>query len=153
MSNPAPDRPLTSVPGLLALVAFAVYALLAALAYPVVLPSVLVAAGCGVLACIAVLAGFRYWRLTVAVAAVVYLAIYGIRVARMALMGADAGGASVLSGLSFYYGMMPTLTSAAYMEKGVAGAATHIFLEYLMPVLVVVLLATTLAGLRRARSG
>ena len=152
MSNPAPDRALTSVSGLLALFAFAVYALLAALAYPVVLPSVLVAAGCGVAACIAVLADFRYWRLTVALASVVYLAIYGIRVARMAMMGADAGGASLLSGLSFYYGMMPHLTAAAYLEKGAAGAAAHIFLEYLMPVLAVVLLATTLAGLRR-RSG
>jgi len=83
----------------------------------------------------------------------VYLAIYGIRVARMALAGAEAEKSNVLSGLSYYYGMMPQLTNAAFQEKGVAGAAAHIYLEYFLPVLVVVLLVTTLAGLRRARSG
>src|ERR1043165_3930973 len=130
MSNANPDRALASFSGWLALVAFAIYALIAAWQYPVVLPSVLVAAGFGVLACIAVLARFRYWRLTVLLAVVVYLAVYGLRVGRMALMGAEAVKSSVLSGLTSYYGMMPQLTTAAFQENGVPGAAAHIYLEY-----------------------
>src|SRR5262245_38536690 len=87
--SPRPAR--ATVTGVLALVVWAVYIALTALQLPDAFPSALVAAGFGLLACVAIAIDFRHWRLAVLLASAVFLGIYVHRVVGMLVIGADAG--------------------------------------------------------------
>lgn len=146
MSKPYGKHPLTSVPGVFALALWSVYLLYAALYYPDVLTSVLIAGFFGLIACLAVVFNFTYWRSTVLLASSVYLLLYVIRIVRMT---AIAKHLSFLSALSFYYSVSWRVATGAFEEKGLVGGLTHGFLEYVMPVLVVALISVILISSRR----
>ncbi len=146
MSEQNGNHPLASVPGVFALAVWSVYLLHVALNYPDVLASVLIGGVFGLAACLAVVFNFKYWRSTVLLASSVYLLLYVIRIVRMTTMTTDL---SFLSALSFYYSMSWQVAAGMFQEKGLVGGLTHAFLEYVMPVLVVVLIAVILISLRR----
>ena len=137
-------HPLATAPGILALAAWTMYVLGAGfLYYPDFLASVLIAGFFGLVACAAVVANFKYWRSTVVLASSVYLLLYVIRVIRMTGMTTDI---PFLSALSFYYSALWQVAAAMFQEKGFAGGLTHAFLEYVMPVLMVALIAVVLVS-------
>ena len=143
MSEHSQRHPLASVPGALALAAWSIYLLCAVLLYyPDFLASVLIAAFFGLLACAAVVFNFKYWRATVLLASSVYLLLYAIRVIRMTTM--TTTDLSFLSAISSYYNILWLVTTGMFQEKGMAGGLAQVFLEYVMPVLVVVLIAVVL---------
>jgi hypothetical protein len=148
MSKHYGKHPLASVPGVFALVLWSVYLLYAALYYPDVLTSVLIAGFFGLIACLAVVFNFTYWRSTVLLASSVYLLLYVIRIVRMTAIAKDL---SFLSALSFYYSVSWRVATGAFQEKGFVGGLTHAFLEYVMPVLVVALISVILIPSRRKR--
>jgi hypothetical protein len=148
MSKHYGKHPLVSVPGVFALVLWSVYLLYAALYYPDVLTSVLIAGFFGLIACLAVVFNFTYWRSTVLLASSVYLLLYVIRIVRMTAIAKDL---SFLSALSFYYSVSWRVATGAFQEKGFVGGLTHAFLEYVMPVLVVALISVILIPSRRKR--
>jgi hypothetical protein len=154
MSKHYGKHPLASVPGVFALALWSVYLLYAALYYPDVLTSVLIAGFFGLIACLAVVFNFTYWRSTVLLASSVYLLLYVIRIIRMTAIAKDL---SFLSALSFYYSVSWRVAAGAFEEKGLVGGLTHGFLEYVMPVLVVALISVILISSRRelgeARTG
>lgn len=139
-------HPLASVPGVFALALWSVYSLYAALYYPDVLTSMLIAGCFGLAACLAVLFNFTYWRFTVLLASSVYLLLYVIRIVRMTAIAKDL---SFLSALAFYYSASWRVTTGAFEEKGLAGGLTHAFLEFAMPVLVIALISVILLSSRR----
>lgn len=151
MSTPG-HRAVGSVPGILALAAWTIYVLLYAPQLPDVFPSVLVAGAFGILACLAVVMNFRHWRWALLLASAVYVVIYVVRVGRMVMIGADSGQSSLLSALSFYYGMLWQVTAGAFQEKGALGGVAQIYLEYVMPVLIVVVIIATLLSWRSKQS-
>jgi len=134
--------------GAFALALWSVYLLYAALYYPNVLTSVLIAAVFGFVACLAVVFNFTYWRSTVLLASSVYLLLYVIRIVRMTAIRPDL---SFFSALSFYYSVSWRVAAGASEEKGLLGGLTHGFLEYVMPVLVVALITVILTSSRRKR--
>ena len=136
-------RALASVPGVLALVVWCVYLLLALKNLPDLPNRVLISGAFGVLAILAVVFDYRHWRWAVALASSVYLVTYLVLVLRMTLVGTEAG-MPFLSALSFYYGTSWALLSGIVQERGVSGALEQAFVDYLMPVLNVVLIAITL---------
>jgi hypothetical protein len=142
------NHPLASLQGVFAIAVWSVYLLYAALYYPDVLTSVLIAGFFGMLACLAVVFNFTYWRATVLLASSVYLLLYVIRIVRMTAIARDL---SFLSALSFYYSASWRVTTGAFEEKGLVGGLTHAFLEYAMPVLVVALISVILISSRRKR--
>ena len=146
MSKHYGKHPLASVPGVFALALWSVYLLYAALYYPDVLTSVLIAGFFGLIACLAVVFNFTYWRSTVLLASSVYLLLYVIRIVRMTAIAKDL---SFLSALSFYYSVSWRVATGAFEEKGLVGGLTHAFLEYVMPVLVVALISVILKSSRR----
>jgi hypothetical protein len=148
MFEPDGKHPLASVPGVFALALWSVYSLYAALYYPDILTSVLIAGFFGFVACLAVLFNFAYWRSTVLLASSVYLLLYVIRIVRMTAIAKDL---SFLSALSFYYSVSWRVTTGAFEEKGLVGGLTHAFVEYAMPVLVVALISVILISSRRQR--
>jgi hypothetical protein len=148
MSEHDAAHPLASVQGVFAIAVWLVYLLYAALHYPDVLTSVLIAGFFGLVACLAVLFNFSYWRFTVLLASSVYLLLYVIRIVRMTAIAKDL---SFLSALSFYYRASWRVASGAFEEKGWAGGLTYVFLEYVMPVLVVTLISVILISSRRQR--
>jgi hypothetical protein len=101
----------------------------------------LIAGFFGLLACLAVIFNFAYWRASVLLASSVYLLLYVIRIVRMTAITKDL---SFLSALSFYYKVSWRVTTGAFEEKGLVGGVAHAFLEYAMPVLVVVLISVIL---------
>lgn len=141
MSEHYHNHPLASVQGRFALALWSVYSLYAALYYPDVLTSMLIAGFFGLLACLAVIFNFAYWRASVLLASSVYLLLYVIRIVRMTAITKDL---SFLSALSFYYKVSWRVTTGAFEEKGLVGGLAHAFLEYAMPVLVVVLISVIL---------
>jgi hypothetical protein len=141
-------HPLASVPGVFALVLWSVYILYAALYYPDVLTSVLIGGFFGLVACLAVVFNFTYWRSSVLLASTVYLLLYVIRIVRMTAIAKDL---SFLSALSFYYRVSWRVAAGAFEEKGLLGGLTHAFLEYVMPVLVVALTSVILISSRQKR--
>ena len=143
-------HPLASVQGVFALALWSVYSLYAALYYPDVITSVLVAGFFGLVACLAVVFNFTYWRSAVLLASAVYLLLYAIRIVRMTAIAKDL---SFLSALSFYYSVSWRVATGAFEEKGFVGGLIHAFLEYFMPVLVVALFLVILISLRRKRTG
>jgi hypothetical protein len=141
---------ITSAPGALALAAWSVYVLLAAFFYsPDYPPSVLSIGFCGILAGLAVVLNFAYWRLVVILASCVYLVFYAVRVFRMVALTAGFELSSLLSALSFYYGSSWRVTVGMIQEKGIASSLMHGYLEYAMPVLSVTLI--TLAWISWSR--
>lgn len=146
MSKPYGNHPLTSVPGVFALALWSVYLLYAALYYPDVLTSVLIAGFFGLVACLAVVLNFTYWRSMVLLASSIYLLLYVIRIVRMT---AIAKHLSFLSALSFYYSVSWRVAAGAFEEKGLVGGLTHGFVEYLMPLLVIALISIILISSRR----
>jgi hypothetical protein len=148
MSERYGNHPLASVQGVFALALWSIYSLYAALHYPEVLPSVLIGAFFGLLACLAVVFNFTYWRSTVLLASSVYLLIYVIQVFRMTAIVTDL---SFLPALSFYYSVSWRVVIGAFEEKGLLGGLTHAYFEYVMPVLVVALISVILISSRRKR--
>jgi len=146
MSEDYGNHPLASVQGVFALALWSVYSLYAALYYPDVLTSVLIAALFGFVACLAVVFHFTYWRAAVLLASSVYLLLYAIRVVRMTAIAEDL---SFLSALFFYYSVSWRVTIGAFEEGGWVGGSIHAFLEYVMPVLVVALISVILISSRR----
>jgi len=142
------NHPLASIQGMFALALWSVYSLYAAISYPDVLTSVLIGGFFGFVACLAVLFNFNYWRATVLLASSVYLLLYVIRIVRMTAIVTDL---SFLSALSFYYSVSWRVTIGAFEEKGLLGGLTHAFLEYVMPVLVIALIAVILISSREKR--
>jgi hypothetical protein len=136
------------VQGVFAIAVWLVYLLYTALYYPDVLTSVLIAGFFGLLACLAVVFNFTYWRSTVLLASSVYLLLYVIRIVRMTAIAKDL---PFLSALSFYYSVSWRVATGAFEEKGLVGGLTHAFLEYVMPVLVVALISVILISSRRKR--
>jgi hypothetical protein len=132
-------HPLASAPGALALATWSIYVLCTVfLYYPDFLASMLIAGFFGLVACAAVIFSFKYWRATVVVASSVYLLLYVIRVIRMTTLTTDL---SFLSSLSSYYSILWRVTGGMFQEKGMAGGLAQAFLEYVMPILVVALIA------------
>ena len=150
MSDPNRIRAIATVPGVLALAAWTLYVLLNALQLPGVFPSVMVACAFGLLACVAVIANFRYWRAVVLIAATAYVVVYVIRVGGMMMIGADAGR-SLASGLVSYYAMLWQITGGTFQEMGAFRGITQVFLDFVMPVLIVVSIVVTLISWRTKR--
>jgi hypothetical protein len=148
MSEHYGNHPLASVQGVFALALWSVYSLYAALYYPDVLTSVLIAGFFGSVACLAVVFNFTYWRFTVLLASFVYLLLYVIRIVRMTAIRPDL---SFFSALSFYYSVSWRVVVGALEEKGLLGGLIHAFLEYAMPALVVALITVILLFSRRQR--
>ncbi|MGH7826581.1 MAG: hypothetical protein ACREQ7_15590 [Candidatus Binatia bacterium] len=146
MSEHYRNHPLARVQGVFALVLWSLYSLYAALYYPDVLTSVLIAGFFGLVACLAVVFNFTYWRFTVLLASSVYLLLYVIRIVRMTAIAEDL---SFLSAFFFYYSVSWRVAIGAFQEKGLAGGLTHAFIEYVMPVLVVALISVILISSRR----
>jgi hypothetical protein len=146
MSEHYAKHPLASVQGVFAFAVWSVYLLYTALYYPDVLTSVLIAGFFGLIACLAVVFNFTYWRSTVLLASSVYLLLYVIRIVRMTAIAKDL---SFLSALSFYYSVSWRVATGAFEEKGLVGGLTHAFLEYVMPVLVVALISVILISWRQ----
>jgi len=143
-------HPLATAPGILALAAWSMYVLGGGyLYYPAFLASVLIAGFFGLVACVAVIANFKYWRSAVVLASSVYLVLYVIKVIRMTGMTADT---PFLSAISFYYGALWQVGLAMFQERGYAGGLTQGFLEYVMPVLVIALIPIVLVS-RRPKPG
>lgn len=136
-------HPLAGVPGALALAVWSVYLLLGLMSIPEVPYRVLIAGFFGLLACLAVVLNYKRWRFIVLLASSVYLLVYAIQVTRMTMMVTDPGK-SPLSALSFYYSMSWRVAEGMFQEKGVVGGLTHGYLEYVMPVLSVVLIGAVL---------
>src|SRR5262245_43248449 len=150
MSEHTQAHALASFPGLLAIVAWGLYVVSAVLYFPEFPPSVLAIGISGIVACLAVAFNFKYWRAVVVLACLLYLMLYVVRVVRMTGLTTDA---SFLSSLSFYYSASWSLGASMFQEKGAVGGMTHAFLEFVMPVLMVVLLAATLISWRRNPRG
>ncbi len=148
MSDHYGNHPLASLQGVFALALWSVYSLYAALYYPDILTSALIAGFFGFVACLAVVFNLTYWRYTVLLASSVYLLLYVIRIVRMTALVKDL---SFLSALSFYYSISWRVAIGAFEDKGWVGGLTHAFLEYVMPVLVVALLLIILISSRRKR--
>jgi hypothetical protein len=142
------NHPLASTQGVFALALWLVYSLHAALSYPDVLTSVLIGAFFGFVACLAVVFNFRYWRSIVLLASSVYLLLYVIRIVRMTALVKDL---SFLSALSFYYSVSWRVAAGVFDGKGWLGGLTHVFLEYIMPILVIALILVILIFSRRRR--
>jgi hypothetical protein len=141
-------HPLATLPGMFALVLWSFYAVYVALHYHDVTTSTLLGGIFGLLACLALVFNFVYWRAAVVVASAVYLLLYVVRVVRMTAIPGDL---SFLSALAFYYRISWRVTIGAFEEKGWAGGVLHAVLEFAMPVLVVVLIIVTLMSARRKR--
>ena len=139
------QHPITSVPGALAVAVWTVYVLLAGLFYSPDIPlSVWPIGFFGILACLAVVQNFAYWRFVVIVASLVYLSFYVTRVMRMVVLTANFDLSSLPSTLAFYYSASWQVTVAMHQEKGIASSLMHGFLEYAMPVLSLVLIGLIL---------
>jgi len=141
-------HPLGTVEGVFALVLWSVYSLYVALYYPDVLTSAVIGALFGLLACLALVFNFAYWRAAVVIASSVYLLLYVIRIVRKTAIPGDL---SFLSALSFYYSASWQVTIGAFEEKGSVGGLMHAFLEFAMPVLVLALIIVSLMSVRRNR--
>lgn len=143
-------HPAASVSGALALAAWAAYVLLAASFYAPDYPlSALTIGTCGILAGLAVAVKFAYWRLVVVLASIVYLAFYAVRVLRMIALTSGFEVSALPSALAFYYASSWRVTLGLLQERGVAGAFSHGYIEYAMPILSVALIVLVWMSWRR----
>lgn len=133
--------PAKSATGALALAAWALYVLLAAIFYyPDYPASVWPIAGSAILACLAVALGFGYWRLLVTLASCVYLLFYAVRILRMVALTSGFEISSVPTALYFYYLSSWQVTVGMLQERGLTGSFMHGYIEYAMPVLSIALI-------------
>lgn len=133
----------------MALIAWSCYVLSVLPSFPDVTISTFVAGFFGIVACLAVIFNFNYWRAAILLTSAFYLLLYAIRVIRMVGMTTEI---SFLSALSFYYSASWQVAAAMFQEKGMAGGIAHAFLEYAMPVLIGALIAVTLISQRPQHS-
>ena len=138
------NHALASVPGISALAVWSVYLLLALVSIPDVPYRMMINSCFGLLACVAVILNYRRWRFAVLLASCVYVVVYAILVVRMAGMTLDPDKTPLLSTLSFYYSASWSVANGIFLERGVAAGLMHGFLEYVMPVLSVALIAVAL---------
>lgn len=144
-------HPAKSTAGALAIIAWALYVLLAAIFYHPDYPaSVWPIAGGGILACLAVAANFGRWRLVVILASCIYLLFYAVRVGRMVALTSGFEISSVPTALYFYYLSSWQVTIAMLQERGLTGSLMHAYIEYVMPLLSVVLIILAWRSGRRA---
>jgi hypothetical protein len=144
-------HPAKSAAGELAIIAWALYVLLAAIFYHPDYPaSVWPIAGGGILACLAVAANFGRWRLVVILASCIYLLFYAVRVGRMVALTSGFEISSVTTALYFYYLSSWQVTVAMLQERGLTGSLMHAYIEYVMPLLSVVLIILAWRSGRRA---
>ena len=94
----------------------------------------------GVLACVAVIVNFRYWRATAILASLVYVGFYTAHIIRLAALAGELEKTSLLATLSRHYSTSWILTNGVFLERGAIQGSMHAFLEYVMPILVVVLI-------------
>ena len=139
-----------SVPGALALAAWAIYVLLAVYFYAGdYRPSVLTLGFCGILVGFAVVLNFAYWRLVALLASIVYLSFYAVRILSMVALTSGYKASALPSALAFYYGSSWRVTIGLLEERGVAGAFAHGYIEYAMPILCVALIVLVWMTWRR----
>jgi hypothetical protein len=149
--DPAGQHAAKSATGALALAAWVLYALLAAIFYyPDYPASVWPVAGSGILACLAVGLNSRYWRLVVILGSCVYLLFYAVRVGRMVALTSGFEISSVPTALFFYYLSSWQVTIGMLQERGLAGSLMHGYIEYAMPLLGLVLIVLAWRSRRRA---
>ena len=142
--------PAKSAAGALALAAWALYVLLAAVFYyPDYPASVWPIAGSGILACLAVALSFRYWRLVVILASCVYLLFYAVRVLRMVALTSGFEISSLPSALFFYYLSSWQVTMGMLQERGLTGSLMHGYVEYVMPLITLTLVVLAVRAKRR----
>ncbi len=142
--------PAKSAAGALALVAWALYVLLAAFFYHPDYPaSVWPIAGSGILACLAVALSFGYWRLVVILASCVYLLFYAVRVLRMVALTSGFEISSLPSALFFYYLSSWQVTMGMLQERGLTGSLMHGYVEYVMPLITLTLVVLAVRAKRR----
>ena len=144
MENFRENRALASAAGMSALVVWALYLLLALASIPDVPYRMMINSFFGLLACLAVILNYRHWRFAVLLASAVYVVVYAIQVIRMAGMMLDPEKSSYLSTLCFYYNASWIVTNGIFLERGIVAGLMHGFLEYVMPVLSVALIAIAL---------
>ena len=140
------NHPLASVSGVFALAVWSVHFLYVTFNFNDALASAVIGGVFGFVACLAMILNFRYWRSVVLLASAVYLVLYVIRIGRMIGMTADV---SLLPALSLYYNMSGAVTTGVFQEKGMLSGLTHGYFEFVMPVLVVALIAAVLLSSRR----
>jgi hypothetical protein len=146
------QHPIASIPGAAAVAVWSGYVLLAAFYYSPDIPLSAWPIGfCGLLACLAVILNFTYWRLIVMLASFVYLAFYVTRIARMVAMTTDFSWSTLPTTLSFYYQASWSVSAGMLQEKGVAGAFAHGYLEYAMPILSLALIGVVWMSRRPGR--
>lgn len=149
--NETASHPARSLPGALALAAWALYVLAAAIYYSPDYPaSVWPIAGAGILACLAVGFNYAYWRLAVILASCVYVGFYVARVTRMVVLTSGFEISSLPSALSMYFKSLWIVTVVMLQEKGIAASLMHGYIEYAMPVLSLVLIVLAWKSSRRA---
>jgi hypothetical protein len=137
----AQQHPAKSATGAVALSAWALYVLIAAVFYyPDYPASVWPLAGAGILACLAVAFNSAYWRLAVILASCVYVGFYVTRVMRMVVLTSGFEISSLPSVLSFYFKSLWIVTVAMLQEKGIAASLMHGYIEYAMPLLTLTLI-------------
>jgi hypothetical protein len=145
------EHPAKTLTGALALAAWALYVLLAAVFYyPDYPASVWPIAGAGILACLVVALNSAYWRLAVILASCVYVGFYVTRVMRMVVLTSGFEISSLPSALSLYFKSLWGVTTVMVLEKGVAASLMHGYIEYAMPLLSVVLIVLAWRSGRRA---
>lgn len=143
--NPG-NHPLTSASGAFAFAVWLAYFLYVAFTFGDALLSVVIGGVFGLVACLAVILNFRYWRSAVVLASAAYLLLYVIRIGRMIAMTADA---PLLPALSLYYNMSWAVTAGVFQEKGMAAGLIHAYFEFVMPALVVAIIVAVLVSSRR----
>ncbi|HEX6005546.1 MAG TPA: hypothetical protein VFZ14_16295 [Burkholderiales bacterium] len=148
MDNTYERHPLATLAGLLALAVWAIYIVLTLMSIPDVPYRMMINSVCGLLVCAAVIANLRYWRAVVLLACGVYVIVYVVQLARMTGLMAGGDSASIFSALAFYYSASWTVATGVFLERGVLGGLMHGYLEYAMPLLVLALIAVTLASRR-----
>jgi hypothetical protein len=140
--GPSGQHSAKSLAGALALAAWALYVLLAAIFYyPDYPASVWPIAGAGILACVALAFNSAYWRLAVILASCVYVGFYATRVMRMVVLTSGFEISSLPSALSMYFKSLWVVTVVMLQEKGIAASLMHGYIEYAMPLLTLTLIA------------
>jgi hypothetical protein len=139
--GPSGQHSAKSLAGALALAAWALYVLLAAIFYyPDYPASVWPIAGAGILACLALAFNSAYWRLAVILASCVYVGFYVTRVMRMVVLTSGFEISSLPSALSMYFKSLWVVTVVMLQEKGIAASLMHGYIEYVMPLLTLTLI-------------
>ena len=152
MNSPDGRYPIASAPGVLAIAAWSVYLLSAIFHALDVPPWVAISTVFGVLGCIAVVVGYKHWRIAVLSASSIYLLLYAVRVIQMAESVTDSDKSSLISALAFYYRTSWRVTSLFFQERGIVDGSSYVFLEYIMPALMLALIGAILLSRPRKQA-